>query len=363
MNQTYPETESSVESREGTASHEIGAQIIEDARLAKHGHTAKDWIGISASNGVVFTEEMFDSAKMYADDVIAVMRRTMVVGGDNLRIEQRVEIPRVHAINWGTPDCSLYHLAGNTLYLWDFKHGREVVEAYENWQGIDYVGGLLDLLDINGHLDQKTKVRIRIVQPRAFHRDGPIREWVILASELRAHINILHNNAHKALGPDAEFHTGPHCKHCPGRHACDAALKAGMGLYEVTTKPVPIELSPEALGVQLSIVVRALKQLEYLESGFKEQVTSLIRSGKLISGWTMEPSFGNEKWDKPVEEVIALGDMLQIDLRKPVDAITPNQAKKLGIDEAVITAYSIKPRTGLKIVPDNGNKAKQVFKK
>lgn len=363
MSQTYPETEESVEAREGTASHEIGADIITDAKTNRvQRHTAKDWVGITASNGVVFTEEMFDGALEYADDVIKVMRRTGTFG-PNLRVEQRVEIPRVHEINWGTPDCSIYHKLGNALYVWDYKFGFEAVEAFENWQAIDYVAGLLDELEINGHLDQETKVHIRIAQPRAHHRDGTIREWVILAIDLRAHINILHGNAHEALGPNAKFRTGSHCKHCPGRHACEPALKAGLGMYEAVAKPVPVELSPEALGVQLAIVIRARKQLEYLESGFEEQVKSLTRSGVLIPGWIVEQRIGREKWDKPISEVIALGDMLDFNLRKPEDAITPNQAKKLGVDEAVITAYSTKPRTGLIVVSDNGNKAKQVFKK
>lgn len=364
MAQTYPETEESVEAREGTASHEIGADIITDAKTNRvQRHTSADWVGITASNGVVFTEGMFDGAMEYADDVIKVMRRTGVFGGPDIRIEQRVEIPRVHEINWGTPDCSIYHKSGNALYVWDYKFGFEVVEAFENWQAIDYVAGLLDELEINGHLDQHTKVHIRIAQPRAHHRDGTIREWVILASDLRGHINTLHANAHEALGPNAKFRTGSHCKHCPGRHACEPALKAGLGMYEAVSKPVPVELSPEALGVQLAIVIRARKQLEYLESGFEEQVKSIIRSGALIPGWIVEQGIGREKWDKPISEVIALGDMLNFNLRKPVDAITPNQAKKLGVDEAVITAYSTKPRTGLIVVSDNGNKAKQVFKK
>lgn len=363
MAQTYPETEETVEAREGTASHEVGAEIITDAKTNNRHRAAEYWVGSTASNGVIITEEMYEAAQEYADDVTRTMRSLSVFGGPGLRIEQRVEIPRVHAINWGTPDCSIHHKPSNALYVWDYKFGFEVVEAFENWQAIDYVAGLLDELEINGHLDQLTTVHIRIAQPRAHHREGTIREWKVLASELRAHINILSSNAHKALGPDAEFNTGSHCKHCPGRHACPAALKAGTRLYEVSSKPVPVELSAEALGVQLAIVKRARKQLEYLESGFEEQVKSLIRSGSLVSGWAVEQGIGREAWAKPIEEVIALGDMLEFDLRKPVAAITPNQAKKLGVDEAVITAYSTKPQTGLKVVPDNGNKAKQVFSK
>jgi hypothetical protein len=364
MSQTYPDDEESQASREGTAAHEIGAQLITDAKTNRvQNHSASDWVGITASNGVLFTEEMFDSAKEYADDVITVMRKTGIFGGEHLRIEQRVEIPKVHEINWGTPDCSVYHAAGNALYLWDYKHGFEVVEAFENWQGIDYLAGLLDLHGIDGRTDQRTKVYLRIAQPRAFHREGTIREWVITASDLRAYFNTLNANAHEALSPNAKFRTGSHCKHCTGRQACPAALKAGLGMYEAVSKPVPVELSPDALGLQLSIVKRARKQLEYLESGFETQASALIKKGTMVPGWSVEQKIGRQKWDKPVEEVIALGDMLNLDLRKAPDAITPIQAKKLGIDDAVIMAYSTHPRTGLEIVPDNGNKAKQVFKK
>lgn len=363
MAQTYPETEETVEAREGTASHEVGAELITDAKTNSRHRTAEHWVGRTAPNGVIITEEMYEGAKEYADDVTGIMRSLGVFGGPGLRIEQRVEIPAVHAINWGTPDCSIYSKSENALYVWDYKFGFEVVEAFENWQAIDYVAGLLGELEIDGHMDQHTIVHIRIAQPRAHHREGTIREWVVTASELRAHINILNANAHEALGPNAKFKTGSHCKHCPGRHACPAALKAGMRLYEVASKPVPVELSAEALGVQLAIVKRARKQLEYLESGFEEQAKGLIRTGSLVPGWAVEEGIGREAWAKPIEEVIALGDMLDFNLRKPVAAITPNQAKKLGIDAAVITAYSTNPRTGLKIVPDNGNKAKQVFKK
>ncbi len=363
MAQTYPETEESIESKEGTASHEIAERMNQANARARIGYPTKEEIvGSIASNGVVFTEEMYDAAEMFADDVAMVMRDTSVFGGPHLGIERRIEAKRIHELSYGTTDAFIYGRNQGRLYIWDYKFGFEVVEAYENWQSINYLAGIIEELEINGLEDQYTTVHVRIVQPRAFHRDGPIREWVVKASDLRAHFNILHGNAHKALGPNAEYKTGSHCKHCPGRHACPAALKAGLGLYEVAAQPVPVELGAEALAVQYSIVQRARKQLEYLESGFEEQIKGLIRSGANVQGYRVEEGVGRERWAKPVEEVIALGDMLGHDLRKG-DAITPNAARKLGIDDAVIIAYSEKPKTGLKIVPDNGNKAKQIFSK
>lgn len=361
MAQTYPETEETEEAKEGTASHEAAAAMVEAHARGRAGYPARDaTVGSLASNGVVLSEEMYDAAEVYADDVGEVMRATGVFGGDNLGIERKILAPRVHELSHGTPDCYLYDARNGVLYVWDYKFGFEIVEAYECWQLINYVAGILDALGIDGHQDQRIRVRLRVAQPRAFHRDGAIREWAVMACDLRGHINTLAQNAEEALGPNAICRSGSHCKHCPARHACEAALTGGVRLYEAAAAPVPVELNPHALAVQYAIVQRARKQLEYLESGYDEQIKGLLRAGKQVPGYSVEEGVGRERWARPVTEVIALGEMLGHDLRKG-DAVTPNQARKLGIDDAVITAYSEKPRTGLKVVPDNGNKAKQVF--
>lgn len=362
MAAAYPETEESEASREGTAAHELGARMIDAAARAMLDYPElPETVGTPASNGVVYTEEMFEGADMYAHNVGEVMRSTAVFGGDGLGVEKRLAvIPRVHELSRGTPDCWLFDHRNGVLYVWDFKFGREVVEVFENWQLINYVAGLLDLLSFDGRTDEHIRVKMRVVQPRAFHRDGPIREWSVRACDLRAQINTLAQNAEESLGPNATCRSGSHCKHCPGRHACDAALTGGVRLFEAAAAPVPVELSPQALAVQFAIVQRARKQLEYLESGYEEQLRGLMRSGVLVPGYRAEEGVGRERWIRPVEEIVALGDMLGHDLRKKA-AVTPNQARKLGVDEAVITAYCEKPRTGVKIVPDNGSKAKQVF--
>jgi len=360
MAQCYPETEETPEAAEGTASHEIGAELIQNAARGFNGGKWADWEGKTAPNGVVYTEEMFDGAKEYADDVAMIMRERGVFGGDFLGVEERIEAQRVHEYSFGTCDCFLFDRKTGELFIWDYKFGYEVVEAFENWQSINYAAGIFDKYGVNGLEDQITTIRIRIAQPRAFHREGSIREWKVKGSDLRGYFNQLTCNAATALGPNATTNSGDHCKHCPARHACEAALTAGNRLFEAASKPTPVELSDEALGVQLALVKRARKQLEYLESGFEEQVAGRMRAGALVPGWSREDTYGRDKWVKPFDEVVAMGDMLGKDLRKK-EAITPKQAIKLGVDEAVIKAYSSQPRTGVKIVPDNGNKAKQVF--
>lgn len=361
MSQQYPETEETPESKEGTASHEIGSRLIINQSTGNISNYAKDFVGETASNGVIYTEDMFEAATEYTDDVGDIMRTVAVFGGENFGNEHRVEAKRINDHSFGTIDQFIFNHKTGDLYLWDYKFGFEVVEVFENWQLINYASGILDQLGLDGLKLEHINVHFRIVQPRAHHRDGTIREWIIKAIDLRAYFNILEMNAAESLGSNATIRSGSHCRHCSARHACPAALQAGIRMYEVAMQPVPVDLSPEALGVQLTIVKRALKQLDCLVSGFEEQAKSLIRSGSNINGWMVEQGVGREKWNKPVAEVIAMGNIFEKNLKKPDEAITPKQAVKLGIDAAVIKEYSITPNTGLKIVPDNGNKARSTF--
>jgi len=361
MMQHFPEPDETPEAAEGTASHEIGSNLILNQTVGTLCVNAEKFVGQKASNGVIFTEEMYDAAKIYADDVGEVMRETGVFAGDHFGNEFRIEAKRINDQSFGTIDQFIYYQKTSDLYLWDYKYGFELVEVFENWQLINYASGILEHLKINGLWDQHVRIHFRIAQPRAFHRDGEIREWVVNAADLRPLINTLHVNAGISLSTNSTIQTGSHCRHCNARHGCPAAIQAGLRLYEVSMRPVPVELSNDAIGVQLAIIKRAKKQLEFLESGFEEQVKSKIRSGENIRGWLVEQGFGREKWAKPIAEVLSMGNMMGYDLKKPDEAITPNQARKLGIDAGITKEYSITPKTGMKIVSDNGDKARQIF--
>ena len=361
MRQMYPDTEETSESREGTASHEIGERLITAATRGGAGTLVWETLdGVAATTGELFTEEMFDAAEIYANDVKSVMQSSGVFGGDNLGIEERIEAPQIHDLSFGTLDFRLYDVKAKRLYVWDYKFGRVPVEVFENLQLINYVAGIFHKMQIDGFDDQSITVHLRVIQPRAFHREGSVREWIVKASDLRGFINQLHDKAAEALGSDATCRTGPQCWNCSARLNCNVAIAAGSALYNLAATPTPVEMSPHAMGLQLKFTQSAIKHLGKIESALKEQVKGTIRSGTLVPGWMAEMGTGRLAWNKPDAEIILLGEMLNIDLRQK-KPITPAQAKKLTIDEAVISAYSDKPRTGLILVPDNGNKAKKVF--
>ncbi len=362
MAQKHPQKTVNPEARIGDASHEIGQFLIKKAQLYCFDIDWSELDGQHAQNDELYSKVMFDGAKIYADNVIDIMRKTNVFTGDHIGVEQRVYIDRVYKGQYGTPDFWLYDAKTNTLYIWDYKFGFGIVEVFENDQMINYVVGIFDYLKIDGLMEQSLTVHFRLIQPRGFHRKGAIREWIVKATDLRGHFNRLYIKAAKAMGNDAELHTGSHCRHCSARLNCAPALKAGMDLYELSGKVKSQELSLEALSVQYTIIKRAIKQLEYLEIAFDSQIKTLIRQGKMINGYGVEPTTGNQVWNKPVKEVVSMGDLLGFNLRNE-KAITPKQALKLGVDTNVIKEYSNTPHTGYKIVTDDINNAREIFSK
>lgn len=349
MSQVFPDVEGP-EAIEGERVHEFAKAFVD---AYAYGGITVDGQGISS--------EGQEAARLYVDDIVAVMGKHPLSSNDvTFGTEVQVFVSSINDLCFGTLDCFLYDQYTRKLFIWDFKFGHGVVEVFKNWQMICYAAGLFDELPIDGHEDQRTTVHFRIVQPRAFHRDGPIREWSVPAWKLREEIHELRQNAAIALGNESVTRSGNHCRYCSARHSCRAALDAGIKFYELATEPTPLDLSPEAVGTQLAIVQRAHDQLGYVRTGLEEQAASLIRGGKNVPGFTLESGIGREKWKESPKSVKALGEMYDVDLDKHA-LVTPNQARELGIDKDIVTLYTERPRKGMKLVADDGTRAREIF--
>lgn len=347
----FPETESGEEAREGEAAHWAAFEILHASPVA---------VGQVAPNGYVLTEEMIEGAQEYADAIdkeLAERQLTRAV----LVVERRVNIFHIHAQNWGTPDCWFYDPVRKTLVMFDFKFGHRMIEVFECWQLVDYVAGVAVELGLD---DLTNAVKMVIVQPRSFHRDGPVREWLTRLSDLRAQINILTMAAERALEPGAKCTPNPECEYCPARHACEAVQHSAYRAVALSKGSTPLVLSPAAVGLELRTLEAAEQALAARISGLKAQAVALFKGGAQVPGWAMVPTSGREAWreDKPLAELLQLGTLFGIDLAKPA-AITPTQARKKGMPEEVIAQYAGKPSRGLALERDDGSTARRVFGK
>lgn len=333
----YPQ-EDTPEAAEGEAAHWAGAEQLA-GRLMD--------VGVIAPNGVVLDEEMLQAADTYSGDV-----QTLVPGAQ-LHIEQRVNIPRVHAQSWGTPDC--WALVGHHLYIWDFKYGHRYVDAFENKQMIEYAAGL------SAGLSEHTRVTMTIVQPRSYHRDGPVRRWTTTLLDLRAHINVASNAAHEALGPSPRARVGPECRDCTARHVCPTLQASGYEAAQYASGVQPLELPANALALELRTLREARDLLDARVDGLEQQATAMLRAGKYVPGWALEHGAGREKWLRPAAEVAAIGQAMGVTVTKPLAVVTPAQAREAGLDPALVASMSTRPAGSPKLVPADAEQARRVF--
>lgn len=348
MWQRYPEPEDSIESMEGTAAHWAFEQLFAGQPID---------VGLVAPNGVVLVEEMIEGAYLFYETVMAACGTEHP--GD-IRVEHTLAIPRVHGNNWGTPDAFYPEDTMLTLHLFDYKFGHEYVDEFENWQLINYAAGLFDLYQIDGKADEWTTVTMTIVQPRCYHRDGPVRRLTVRASELRGHINQLRMAAEAAHEANPVATVNPKCKHCSGRHACEPYQRSALQAADLSMRSVPLDLTPVAMGLELAMLKRAQAAMDGRISGLEASIDAQIRQGQRVPGWCLEPTEGRTAWSVPAQEVAILGDMYGVALRKDA-VITPKQAEKAGIPAEIVKEYSFNPPGAQKLVPETSTQLRKIF--
>lgn len=347
MAKLYPDQGDDAAAREGEAAHHWLTETIRDRPSPA--------VGSLAPNGHPITDEMLECGTAMMMDVFAL--RT--VPGLRWAVEQTVRMPRIHAENWGRCDFGAVDEAARVLYVWDYKYGHRYVDVFENWQLVDYAEGLAGLFGVL--LDTSWTVDARIYQPRSYHADGQVKRWEYPGHKHHGYAETLRNAALAATQPDAPMSTGDHCSYCPARHACPALQRAGGVAIDMSLQAVPHELTPANAGLLLRTVQAARERLEDLETGLTEQVKAAVRGGANDTGWELQQGYGRERWTQPAADVIAMGQALGKDLAKPLEPITPNQARKLGIDAAVISAYSEKPPGEFKLRPLDGRQVRKAF--
>lgn len=161
----FPDEENEA-AREGNAAHWVAAEILDSWKAGseqiKHG---RDFIGKLDPDGTPITEAVVDTVEPYIVDVLAVCQRLGALR--MLEVESKVESPTlINPASSGTSDAWLW--SPQKLIIWDLKAGRKLVEAFENWQAIDYAAGIIErIMEKDGVFPQGQEVEIRIVQPNA----------------------------------------------------------------------------------------------------------------------------------------------------------------------------------------------------
>lgn len=307
---------------------------------------------IHLPTGIAITEEMLDGAELYAE----------TVGDDPQHVEERIPPSEEFGPDcWGTPD--VWNWSPNTMVLRidDYKFGHRFVDVFENWQLVCYACLIIDgVLKLDGMQDQCTLVEFRIIQPRNFHPDGPVRSWTCKASDLRPLRNQIKAAIAKAQRDDAEYVVGPECRDCSARAYCGALQRASMSAIEESRRVTPMELPPGALGLELRMLNWAADLIRARQAGLREVAMDTVKRGVMVPGFRLETGKGRERWKVPVADIVGLEAVVGVKLTEP-KAITPKQAVKAGVAAEIVAAFSETPNGETKLVEDDGSLTRRIF--
>jgi hypothetical protein len=307
-----PET---IHAARGTACHEVAERAL------RYGFEPRHYLGTSVTtkeHKIEIDDELVTAAGVYVNHVRASIGRD-----DKFWIEEKFSLDALNTAydSGGTADCVIYHPETLTLEVKDLKNGMAAVEVVNNDQLRTYALGA-----ILAHAELKVStVKVTIVQPRAYHKDGAIRSEEFSVVELLEWSNDMLADLQKAKRAEEEYHAAEgnavlldewaetylkpgDCYFCAARPTCPALRKQAFDVAGVffddfdkpRIKNSPDTLSPESLAQTLD----TLDQIEEWVKAVRAYAQAKAEAGETIPGYVLQDKFGLRKWAAPEDKVV-----------------------------------------------------------
>lgn len=338
----------------GTAAHAIGEYCLR-TNTAPWTLAGKAWamddgklvLGVLHSSRTPIDQEMIDAITVYVDFVNAEFPDR---NQGNFWIERRFHCPTIHPLFFGTSDaCGLPEHLPRTVSVADYKHGAGiVVEAKDNEQLMYYGCGVLENL---GLWDKVDTVRLTIVQPRAFHFDGPVRTWEVSTDDLLTWLETkLVPAMNEAAQGSRKTKSGEHCRFCPVRAAACPQILSDVEELEALME----KLGKDGAGAA-KMTNEDLARFLDLGEVFKiartaalKTATARVEHGAVVPGWKLSKARANQEFKDGAEAEAKkkFGD----DAYTKPELLSPAQMKKLPGGEAFCARWAFKPDRGLTLV-------------
>lgn len=282
------EDKTSVFAAWGTAAHEVGERCLKGNETA---NVYYDRVFTIDGFKIVCDEEMVETVDVYVDYV-----RSIAYGGV-LEVEKNFSLEQVHPGMFGTNDALVYNAEKKHLYVVDLKGGQgKAVEVVDNAQLKYYaLGALL----ANPHWGVET-ITLVIVQPRAAHRDGPIRTWDTTPLDLMMWGDNLADLAKRTQEPDAPLVAGDWCRWCPREGTCPAnkaaAIKGAMADFAAH----PADLSEE----DLVAILREAGRIEDWVRAVKSYAFEKLQKGDAVPGYKLVAKRAQRRWNSAEIDIV-----------------------------------------------------------
>lgn len=367
LNEKVPAFAGSKYTAEGTVAHHIADIQLKgyitvdasgnDGALVAEFPVLEDEIGRSyVEDGfeIEVTDNMTEAIQVYVDTVQWYLREYGLSWAYDLRTEIKFDLTHIDPEAFGTCDA-LIVAPMNRLIVIDYKHGQgNAVEVEDNHQLLYY--GLGAYYSLPKHIrEEMAYVETVIVQPRAYHKDGPVRKHLYTVKELLDHEVELKDAIGRVRQGDETLNAGSWCKWCNAKPVCPAqreAIQKSAQLdftafeLEPVKLPTPETLTPE----QLSILMDNAALLREWVSSVVAYATAVADRGIDIPGYKLTTKYGRRRWtdEKTVEDLFSeFGDARYNKKMK-----SPAQMEKVlkAARKAELEPYIEKPETGKVLV-------------
>lgn len=309
---------------EGTATHEAAAFCLQNDLEA--------WEAIGERfNGLEFTAEMSEAVQVYLDEV-----RPLMAGADQVFIEQHIEAPEVHKQYYGTVDFAAVH--GRKLACRDYKNGAGVVVEVENNPQLKYYAwGICRICPA------VEEIELGIVQPNAFHPEGPVRTWTLTRAELQAWIENELKPAMVRATMERSFDAGKWCRFCPAKLVCPLLVNLWGSVMQADPRALK-HMTPDRLGDEYQYKEAALQYLKALE----EETFRRLNQGEAVRGTKLVGKKANRVM-KPEAEPVFKGRFGAKAYTEP-QLKSPAEMERLGPEaKQLVKEYAFTPFTGLTV--------------
>lgn len=300
-----PQPKASDAAAEGTIAHGWGEKILLDDASLDDVEDESMRAGVEIYT--TYVEEIFDKYENPGYEVEGRVALDQIIPGGS---------PSYWSC-FGSADFFVYDEDDKVMpEVVDFKYGRHVVEPDNNKQLMLYAIGLVEDIGWTG------PVKLTICQPRATHKDGPTRSWVVTGKQLRD----LKIEARRVLSTASKSNkvAGDHCHYCLLAPTCEVKNQqiqklAGVEFSEVEFAPmIPDSMSD----TQIAIIVRHHKEIIAWVTAVVGHATTVSKKGQHIKGTKLVRNAGRGGWES--------------------DKAFAKMCKDLGIEKA--DAYKESPR-------------------
>jgi hypothetical protein len=226
-------------------------------------------------------------------------------------LETQFRFPTTHNDDaGGTSDVTIFVPDLDMMIVADYKHGSGVaVNVQENTQLLFYCVGSRQALREQGMCNSgRTIYRMMIMQPRGFHRDGKMREWICNDERLDQFIGEVNFAIEKTRERVPEIRPGSYCRWCPAISACPEAEQHRMRSVLPTyneTKDIKDGLPP-VNSLSVDRIADILTMRDMVEEWFEavhRQAIALARAGANIPGKKLVFSQARSKWNGDPREI------------------------------------------------------------